>query len=478
MWVLLRHDILGIVEQFPVLQGHVPRLGLLRKIANVKGDAGERLVKALKKLGPSYIKLGQVVSTRIDLLGEDVCQSLTQLQDKLEGFDGRIAIDTIVQELDRPLDHLFADFEPNPVSAASVAQVHKAVDLDGKTVAVKILRPGIEQAFKRDLQFLSWLASIGEVLQPRMRPKGIIEVYRQQIAFETDLRLEASAGAEFVENFASDKDMYLPKVDWSKTSKHVMTMEWVDGLSIDDKAGLLANGHDLSVVMNKAARLFFKSVFEHGYFHGDQHAGNMFVTDAGQIMFVDFGIMGRLPWKHRCFLADMMASLIARDYAGLAQAYVDQGYLPAEKDSATFALAIRAVVEPIIDQPLDKVSFAKLLGQLLQMGEAFGLEAQPEMFLLQKNMLMAEGISRQLTPNLNIWTMSEPLIREWVVANRNPLKRGMEHVDRVINAAGKLPGMVTKLETQLDQMNEQQGLGLGWKVALGLGVIVVVYAFA
>ena len=292
--------------------------------------AGTNLAIALKRLGPTYIKLGQILSTRADLIGEDAAADLSALQDQLEPFDDRTARRILAEALGRPVEDVFADFGP-AFSAASVAQVHFATLHGGEEVAVKILRPDIERRFVRELTFLRWAAGFAQALVPdlrRARPVGIIDVLREQTAMELDLRLEAAAADQMARNFADRGTLRTPAPFWDLTSQRVLVMARVEGTSIDERDLLREQGHDLEAVLTNAATCFFEAVFEDGFFHGDQHAGNMFIDADGKVVFVDFGIVGRLDWKGRVFLADLMNFLLEGDYDGLARRYAEEGYLP------------------------------------------------------------------------------------------------------------------------------------------------------
>ncbi len=447
--------------------------------------AGTNLAIALRRLGPTYIKLGQILSTRADLIGEEVARDLSALQDQLEPFDDRTARRILTETLGREVDDVFADFGP-AFSAASVAQVHFATLHSGEDVAVKILRPNIEQRFVRELTFLRWAAGFAQVLVPdlrRARPVGIIDVLREQTAMELDLRLEAAAADQMARNFADRGSLRTPAPFWDLTSQRVLVMARVEGTSIDERDLLREQGHDLEVVLTNAATCFFEAVFEDGFFHGDQHAGNMFIDAEGKVVFVDFGIVGRLDWKGRIFLADLMNFLLEGDYDGLARRYADEGYLPRSASTQAFALALRSVAEPIVNQPLERVSFARLLGQLLTMGRTFDMSLQPDLFLLQKNMLMAEGIARSLSPTINIWDIARPLVRDWMIEYRNPVAQFSGHAETALIAAGRLPKMLEEAESALQNLNAEMHrprkagsawLGFAAAAVVGAGLMWVV----
>jgi len=463
---LARHDALAPLEEVGMAPGLV---WLLRRFSRraAEGRPGQKLARALTEMGPSFIKLGQMLSTRADLLGEQVALDLSELQDHLEPFDGAVARQILESELGQPVEALFVSFDPVPVSAASIAQVHKArvapeaaagpeeSAATPRPVAVKILRPGIEKAFERDLELFYWLAEWVERVQPklrRFRPVEAVRVFEETVRLEMDLRMEGAAASELAENFADDDTYNVPEIDWRRSSRRVLTMSRVSGIPMDDRAALLAAGHDLAEVLTKAAGIFFNQVFRDGFFHGDQHPGNMWVDAAGNIVAVDFGIMGRMDWRTRRHLADMLIATLDGDYHRLAAVYMEAGYLPQSHALDVFAQALRSVCEPIAGRPLNEISFARLLAQLLRLTESFELPVQPQLLLLQKNMLMAEGVSRRLDPSLNIWTLAQPLIDAWMRENRGPEARLREGVEDVLHGLRQLPALADNLERATEEL--------------------------
>jgi ubiquinone biosynthesis protein len=458
---LQRHGALEPLEPFIEGAGLAPAILRLARLftrprfrAGGKTRAGQRLAVALSELGPAFIKLGQMLSTRADLLGEDIAADLSLLQDRLEPFSAADARATIETELGTGIDTLFVAFDDNPVSAASIAQVHYATTLprdgsEGGDVAVKVLRPGIERAFARDIDLMRWLALLVERAQPRLRRlkfSEAVETFAEAVRMEMDLRLEAAAASELAANFAGDPTYRVPAVDWRRTARRVMTQQRLTGIPMDDREALIAAGHDITSVLDKAASIFFKQVFRDGYFHADQHPGNMFVDVRGNIGAVDFGIMGRLDRKTRYYLADMLLAFIERDYRRVAEVHFAAGYVPAYQSLEGFAQACRSIGEPIFGRPLNEISFARVLGQLFQISETFDMEVQPQLLLLQKNMLMAEGVSRRLSPDLNIWTLAQPLIETWMRENRGPEARLRNAATELLQSAERLPALLANID--------------------------------
>jgi ubiquinone biosynthesis protein len=448
---LARHDALFALRYLGVAPLAVGLAGLLapRDTAAKRLRPGQRLARALQELGPSYIKLGQTMSTRSDLLGEQLAADLSELQDRLPPFPGREARATVETELGRPLGELFSSFEDAPVAAASIAQVHFAVTTDGREVAVKVLRPKIEQAFARDLDLFRWVAAAVERVQPslrRLRPLAVVETIAKTVRTEMDLRMEGAAASELAQNFSSDPGFLVPKVDWMRTARRVLTLERVSGVRIDDRNALIAAGHDLDRLLTKSANAIFTQVFRDGFFHADLHPGNLFIDAQGRIVVVDFGIMGRLDRKTRNFLADMLLGFLNGDYVRVAEVHFSAGFVPANQSRDSFTQACRSIGEPILGLPLSQISIARLLGQLFQATETFEMEIQPQLLLLQKTMLMAEGVGRKLNDQVNMWTLARPMIEDWMRENRSPEARVRDLVSDAMAGLERLPGLLHDVE--------------------------------
>jgi ubiquinone biosynthesis protein len=456
---LARHDALFPLDAVPTAAPFL-RFGHLfaRRRSPVWPRPGQRLAAAFNELGPSFIKLGQLLSTRADLLGEEITVDLASLQDRLPPFSGAEARALIEAEFACPLDALFASFDETAIAAASIAQVHFARTAEGRNVAVKVLRPGIAAAFARDLDLFLWLAGLAERLQPalrRLKPVEVVQTLTEVVRIEMDLRLEAAAAAELAENFAGDPNFRVPRVDWQRTRRTVLTLERINGIHIDDRATMLAAGHRIEDVLGKAAAAFFNQVFRDGFFHADLHPGNMFLDTDGAIVVVDFGIMGRLDRATRFFLADMLIGFLSGDYRRVAEVHFAAGYVPPRRSVDAFTQACRSIGEPILGRPLQEISIARLLAQLFEITEQFEMETQPQLLLLQKTMVVIEGVGRRLDPEINIWTLARPLIEGWMRDNRGPEASARLGLETLVDLAERVPRLVRSLETLVTDWSRQ-----------------------
>jgi ubiquinone biosynthesis protein len=361
---LARHDALfpfdRVTGAAPLLRG--VRIVQRRRITQ-GARPGERLAAAFNELGPSFVKLGQMLSTRADLLGDEMTADLAALQDRLPPFPTEQARALIEAEFGRPLDSLFATFDDVPAAAASIAQVHFAVTTDGRAVAVKVLRPGIARAFARDLELFLWLAQLAERTTPslrRLKPIDVVLILTESVQLEMDLRFEAAAASELAENFAGDATFRVPQIDWRRTGRTVLTTERIVGTRVDDRDGLIAAGHSIPDLLQNAAASFFNQVFRDGFFHADLHPGNVFVDAKGALTVVDFGIMGRLDRATRYYIADMLIGFLTGDYRRVAEVHFEAGYVPRHRSIDAFTQACRSIGEPLLDLPLHEISIAKL----------------------------------------------------------------------------------------------------------------------
>ena len=434
----------------------------LRRRANgaAAGTANEALLStALTSLGPSYIKLGQFLATRDDIIGRELARDLSTLQDRLPPFSQEEAVKAVEAALEAPIGTLFAEFGP-PVAAASIAQVHKATvrEPDGtlKPVAVKVLRPGIEQRFNQDLDTYFFAAKMIERLHPpsrRLRPKAVVDTLARSVAIEMDLRMEAAAISELAENSKHDEGFRVPGVDWSRSARRVLTLEWIDGTQISDHAALSAQGHDLKALGARLMQTFLRHAMRDGFFHADMHPGNLFIDKEGRIVAVDFGIMGRLGMKERRFLAEILHGFITRNYRRVAEVHFEAGYVPRRHSVDMFAQALRAIGEPIMDRPANEISMAQLLGQLFQYTEVFDMETRPELLLLQKTMVVVEGVGRGLDPGLNIWVVAAPVVKAWLQTQFGAEAQFEAAAEGAVSV-GKFMGDVPKLLIQAERTAE------------------------
>ncbi len=455
--ILARHDALFVFDVLSIPPALRVVAGLLGGRPRNTERPGLRLAAALQEMGPSFIKLGQALSTRSDLFGEEFTTDLATLQDRLPPFPGDQARATVEAGLGRPVAECFREFDDTPVAAASIAQVHFAVTAQGEEVAVKVLRPGIEDAFAADVSLFYWLARMslrGHPQMRRLKPVEAVAIMEKTVAVEMDMRMEAAAASELRGNFADTPDFHVPRVDWSRTAQRVLTLERMSGLRVDDLDGLAKAGLDPDKILVVTTSALFRQVFRDGFFHADPHPGNIFVEDMGSVAVVDFGIMGRLDEKTRIYLADMLGGFLAGDYTKVADIHFRAGYVPQSQSRRDFAQACRAIGEPILGLPLHEISIARLLSQLFQVTEKFEMEVQPQLLLLQKTMLVAEGVGRSLNPRVNMWQMTQPLIEDWVREHHGVEGRLRSAVDELLSLAERLPELIRNAEAVLAHMAE------------------------
>ncbi len=389
-----------------------------------KGDPNmPPATRALTALGPAYIKFGQVLSTRPDVVGEDMAQQLRVLQDQLPPFSRAEAMAEVERELGRPLAEVFSEFS-EPIAAASIAQVHRArLTETGEDVAVKVLRPGIERAFNKDVDAFYFAARIVDIFAPgarRLRPMQVIEHFDGVVQGELDLRLESSAASEFAANTSEDEGFQLPRIRWEASARRVMTLDWADGIALGDNAALDAAGQDRSALGKRVLSLFLRHALRDGYFHADMHQGNLKVAANGDIIAYDFGIMGHIDEYTRRVYAEILFGFIKRDYKRVAEVHFEAGYVPADRDVDEFARAIRAVGEPIFGMDASHISMGNLLNYLFEVTERFGMETRTELILLQRTMVVVEGVARSLDPHINIWEVAQPVVEDYIKKSIGP----------------------------------------------------------
>ncbi|MFC0284055.1 2-polyprenylphenol 6-hydroxylase [Camelimonas abortus] len=474
-FVFAREGALALVD--PALLPPAARLGLrlarlLERRDVAAGGGGEgRLAAALTRLGPNWVKLGQFMATRPDVVGVRIARELERLQDRMPPFPTGQARAIIEQSLGRPFDEMFVEFS-EPVGAASIAQVHMARLAPGARrrageadsgagaglVAVKVLRPGVRARFQRDLGAMRFAARAAERLLPsarRLRPLEVVETLARSVAIEMDLRLEAAALSEMAANTAGDPDFRTPRVEWSFTERDVMTSEWIDGVKLTDLAAVDAAGFDRKALAAAIIQSFLRHALRDGFFHADMHPGNLFVDRTGRLVAVDFGIMGRLGHRERRFLAEILYGFITRDYRRVAEVHFEAGYVPRAHSVDDFAQAIRAIGEPIHNRRADEISMGRLLTLLFEVTALFQMQTRPELVMLQKTMVVVEGVARSLDPHLDMWRTADPVVREWIARNLGPAGR-LEEAGRGLQALaarlGALPETLERCERVLERL--------------------------
>ena len=406
------------------------------------------ITRAITALGPAYIKFGQILSTRADVVGPEMAGQLRMLQDRLPPFPTDLAKKAIEAELRAPVDQLFSEFS-EPVAAASIAQVHRArVRETGREVAVKVVRPGIGAAFKRDIDAFHFGARLIQLLSPgtrRLRPRDVVRHFEQTVTGEQDLRLEAAAASEFAENTARDAGFQIPMPHWALSSRRVLTADWAEGLPMGDRDALIAAGHDTTELARRVIQLFLSHALRDGFFHADMHHGNLKVAANGDIIAYDFGIMGEIDEYTRRVYAQILYGFIQRDYRLVARVHFEAGYVPRDRDEAAFARALRAVGEPIFGADASRISMGNLLSYLFEVTERFGMPTRTELILLQRTMVVVEGVARSLNPQLNIWDAAKPVVSDYIKASVGP-KAAISDLTHIAQTVGRygplLPRMI------------------------------------
>jgi ubiquinone biosynthesis protein len=478
--VFAREGVFGLVDPAPL---PTPARLLVRAARLIERPAStiaaNRLSAALTQLGPTYVKLGQFLATRPDVVGVALARDLESLQDKMAPFRQAEAERKVAEAFGRPVSETFATFGP-PVAAASIAQVHRAeiVTAGGRqALAVKVLRPGIEHRCKVDLDAFAFAARHAERLSAearRLRLIEVIETLRRSVTIEMDMRLEAAALSEMAENTKDDPDFRVPAVDWNRTARDVLTLEWVDGIPLSDRARLEAKGFDLKDLGCAVIQTFLRHALRDGFFHADMHPGNLFVDRDGNLVAVDFGIMGRLGPKERRFLAEILYGFITRDYHRTAEVHFEAGYVPRQHSVESFAQAIRAIGEPIHNRTAEDISMARLLMLLFEVTGLFDMRTRPELILLQKTMVVVEGVARGLDPKLDMWKVADPVVREWIerhlgVGGRlEGVSEGAREVGRFL---ATVPALLTRGAALMEQLDgiTRDGLELAPETVAAIG---------
>ena len=423
--VFVRHDLDEFVTAIHLFRPYrlLLRLAPWRLFARRGLARGVRLREALEELGPVFVKFGQMLSTRPDLLPEDIAEELARLQDRVPPFSGDESVRLIEQALGGKLDGFFSEFSREPIASASVAQVHIARLHDGSEVAVKVLRPGIESVIERDLELLFLLARLAVRYVPdtrRFRPVEVVNEFNKTIHDELDLRVESANASRLRANFESSNLLYVPKVYWDLTRRTVMVLERIHGIPVGNVEGLKAAGVDMRRLAHNGVEIFFTQAFRDGFFHADMHPGNIFVSPEGQYRAVDFGIMGTLGEKDKRYLAENFLAFFNRDYHAVADAHLRAGWVPAGTRIEEFEAAIRTVCEPVFARPIKDISFGRFLLHLFQTARRFNMEVQPQLVLLQKTLFNIEGLGRRLYPDLDLWETAKPYLERWMSEHMGP----------------------------------------------------------
>ena len=421
-------------------------------------EIGSAIVETLKTLGPAFVKLGQALATRPDIIGVQLSNELAQLHDNMEPFSYEKIVKSIKTETGKDIEELFKSFNKTPIAAASISQVHKAKTFENDIVAVKILRPGVEKAIFSDLRFFKWCAKFLSSLDKEisfLRLSEAVDIFEALTKNEMDLRLEAAAADELSNNFDKDERFIVPNVFWSLTSKRMLVTTWIDGIKINDLDALKTGGHKIDVITKNSAEAFFLQVFRDGFFHADMHPGNVFINSEGVIIPVDFGIMGRLHVSDRIFLAQLLKAILDRNFLKVAQLHFDKGILPSNTSIESFSQEIRALSIPLLDKKIGQISLGNLLGELFSLASKWKLNIQPQFLLLQKTIVMAEGIGRQLNPETDMWVMSKPLVNEWLSSTDLKKKFSQEVFSNIKMISKKLPEIIHKFDATLDYQSKK-----------------------
>ena len=431
------------------------KLKLIIKIINFvlykndKSKIGIKLLNCLIKLGPGYVKLGQALSTRPDLTGIEINYHLKKLQDDVKPFSGLIAKDIVEKETKSLINDVFISFDQIPIASASVAQVHTGILKNGDKVAVKILKPQIEKLLFNDFKFFYCVSKCIELFFPkikRLKLSKTVKVFFNISLIELDLTMEASAADELSENFKNHLNYRIPKIYWDLTTKRILVLEYIEGIKINDISALKKQKHNIEKIIEVSTEVFFLQVFRDGFFHGDMHPGNIFIDKNGTLVPIDFGIMGRLKNKDRHFLALLLTYLLDKDYKKVVEIHAEANMLGDDISYEQLAQAIRAISTPILNKPIGEVSLARLLGQILGLSKTYNIEIQSQFSLLQKTMLMAEGTARQLSPEINMWELSRPLINKWINETDDPFKILEEWIHKNKIILLKIPEIIDKID--------------------------------
>jgi ubiquinone biosynthesis protein len=445
---LARHGALKGIEQDPMTPPEVRRVARIARFGARIPDKPD-YAAALQEIGPPAIKLGQTLSTRPDLIGAEAADNLSRLQDDLPPAPFPAIRAAIETAFGAPLETLYASFDPEPIGAASIAQVHRATTTDGRDVAVKVLRPHIEEEFDRAIDTYEWTAAQVEALgseAARLRPRRVVAQFKQWTARELDLQREAASASELKENMVAEPGYYVPEIDWRRTARRVLTLEWLEGTKLNDREALVAEGQDCKELAATLVRAFLRQAIVDGFFHADLHHGNLFALPDGRIAAIDFGIMGRIDRRARVWLAEILYGLITGNYRRVAEIHFEAQYVPAHHNVAEFATALRAAGEPIRGLPVKDISVGRMLESLFSITRDFDMPTQPHLLLLQKSIVMNEGVASKLDPDINMWETAEPFLHEWMRSELGPEAYYADRIVETVRAFKKIPDLIERID--------------------------------
>jgi len=466
-FIFIRYRLDTFVEPLPLPWYLKVFLYLLpwRYLVPVRAERGVRLRLALESLGPVFIKFGQVLSTRRDLLPLDIADELKYLQDRVPAFPSRQAVSIVEKALGQPVEELFAEFDAKPLASASVAQVHTATLYSGEKAVVKVIRPGIEKTIKKDMALLYTFAYLLQALWSegkRLHPIEVVADYEQSLADELDLRKEAANASQLRRNFLDSEVLYIPEIYWDYTRQNVLVMERISGIPVSDIEELQSQNVNMKLLAERGVEVFFTQVFRDSFFHADMHPGNIFVAhnsaEQPKYIAVDFGIIGSLTLEDQSYLARNLLAFFTRDYRQVAQLHIDSGWVPADTNVTAFETAIRSVCEPIFEKPLKDISFGQVLLGLFQTARRFNMEVQPQLVLLQKTLLNIEGLGRQLYPELDLWQTGKPFLEAWMKERVGPKAAVKTIIAQAPDWLEKLPQLPQLAYDVLQQSKLQNSL--------------------
>ena len=445
---LAKHGALRGIERDPLTPPPVRRLVKLARFG-ARVPVTPNYADAFEALGPAAIKLGQALATRPDLVGAEAAADLARLQDAVPPVPFALIRASIERSFGHPIGTLFERIEEEAIGAASIAQVHRAVTTDGRTVAIKVLRPGIEEDLAQAIETYEWAAAQAEAMGGelmRLRPRLVIAHFRQWTSRELDLRREGASASELAEHMEAEPGFTVPAIDWKRTTRRVLTLEWIDGIKLSHRDRLIAAGHDTHELAATLVRAFLRQAIADGFFHADLHPGNLFALPDGRIAAIDFGIMGRVNRQARLWLAEILHGLITGNYARVAEIHFEAGYVPSHHNLAEFTTALRAVGEPIRGLPVKDVSIGQMLDGLFAITRDFDMPVQPHLLLLQKTMVMVEGVASMLDPDINMWETSGPFVKEWLRAELGPEAWLADRLHADVRTLLRLPDLIRRIE--------------------------------